>query len=67
MDAKDNKQLGLQKAISAHEQAVAALNDLMGGLSERTYQEMLARIQTNIAELKENAEFSRPGDHVVAK
>lgn len=62
MEPQDNKQLGLLKAISAHEQAGAALNDLMEGLGEDAYAAMLARIDQNIAELRRLAASSRPGD-----
>jgi hypothetical protein len=65
MEPHDNKQLALQKAISAHEQAGAALTDLLGELlPEERYVAMIARIDQNIADLREEAEISRPGDHV---
>jgi hypothetical protein len=64
MEAQDNKMLALQKAISAHEQAGSALADLMGELPHERYVAMMARIDENIASLKEQAESSRPGDHV---
>ena len=64
MEPQDNKQLALQKAISAHEQAAAALADLMGGLSEDTYTATLARVQQNIADLQAQATTSEPGDRV---
>jgi hypothetical protein len=64
MEPHDNKQLALQKAISAHDQAGSALTDLMGELTEERYAAMIARIDRNIAELKEQAANSRPGDEV---
>lgn len=65
MDAQNNKQLALQKAISSHEQAAAGLADLMGGLlSEEKYNNMLSRLTQNIAELHAEAASSKPGDVV---
>jgi flagellar biosynthesis/type III secretory pathway protein FliH len=64
MEAQDNMQLGLQKALSAHEQAASALNDLIGVLSKERYQTMIARIDQNIEELKADVAKSTPGDHV---
>ena len=64
MEPSENKQLALQKAISAHEQAGSALTDLMGVLPQERYVSMLARIDQNITELKEQVGVSRPGDHV---
>ena len=64
MDAQDNKQLALQKAISSHEQAAAALNDLMSGIDKQTYTELLDRIEQNLTALRSKVESSRPGDRV---
>ncbi|HUE96178.1 MAG TPA: hypothetical protein VMN39_05940 [Longimicrobiaceae bacterium] len=64
MEPQDNKRLALQKAISAHDQAGSALTDLMGELPQERYMAMIARIDENIAALKEQVESSRPGDHV---
>jgi hypothetical protein len=65
MEAQDNKQLALQKAISSHEQAAAGLADLRGvHLSEEKYENMLARLTQNIVELHSEAASSKPGDLV---
>lgn len=64
MEPHDNKQLALQKAISSHEQAAAALTDLMEGFSAETYRGMLGRIEQNIADLKRVTAGSSPGDVV---
>jgi hypothetical protein len=65
MEAQDNKQLALKKAISSHEQAAAGLADLMGTLlSEEKYKIMLSRLTQNIAELNEDSAHAKPGDHV---
>lgn len=64
MEPHDNKQLALSKAISAHEQAAAALTDLMDGLAGETYRTMLGRIEQNIVDLKRVTAGSKPGDLV---
>jgi hypothetical protein len=64
MEAQDNKQLALLKAISSHEQAAAGLADLMGVIPEEKYEAMLARVRQNIAELHTEVGRSSPGDHV---
>lgn len=64
MEPHDNKQLALQKAISSHEQAAAALTDLMDGIAGETYRTMLGRIEQNIADLRRVAAGSKPGDLV---
>ena len=64
MEPQENKQLALQKAISAHEQAGSALTDLMGTLPEERYVAMVDRIDQNLAFLREQLGMSRPGDHV---
>lgn len=62
MDAQDNKKLALQKAISAHEQAAAALNDVSSILDDVRYRDMVARIDQNIAQLHSESETSEPED-----
>jgi hypothetical protein len=64
MEPHDNMQLGLQKALSAHEQAASALNDLVGVMSKDRYEHMIARIDQNIKELRQDVADSEPGDHV---
>jgi hypothetical protein len=64
MEAHDNKQLALQKAISSHEQAAASLADLMDGLAGETYRTMLDRIEQNILDLQQVTAASKPGDQV---
>ena len=48
MEPQDNKKIALQKAISAHEQAEAALADL----ADAKYAGMIARVQANLSELR---------------
>jgi hypothetical protein len=64
MEPQENKQLALQKAIAAHEQAGSALTDLMGELPQERYAKMNERIDQNIAELREQVGVTRPEDHV---
>jgi hypothetical protein len=64
MEPQDNKKLALGKAVSAHEQAEAALNDLMNDDSDPRYEVMTARIQQNLAELRADAATSAPTDRV---
>jgi hypothetical protein len=64
MEPQDNKQLTLQKAISAHEQAAAALTDLMSNAPGARYAAMLARLEENLADLRANATATQPGDLV---
>jgi hypothetical protein len=64
MEPHENKQLALQKAISAHDQAGAALTDLMGELPQERYVAMVARIDQNLADLRAQLGVSRPDDHV---
>ncbi|HEX2190724.1 MAG TPA: hypothetical protein VHG51_17580 [Longimicrobiaceae bacterium] len=64
MEPHENKQLALQKAVNAHEQAAAALTDLMDGPARETYRTMMGRIEQNIADLRRVAASSKPGDHV---
>lgn len=53
MKPQENEQLGITKAISAHEQAVAALGDLVDNNPDPLYDELLARLQQNIAALRQ--------------
>jgi hypothetical protein len=64
MEPQDNKQLALQKAISSHEQAEAALADLIQDGSDPVHSPMLERIRQNLADLRANAATTSPGDQV---
>jgi hypothetical protein len=63
MEPQDNMQLGLQKAINAHEIAAQTLNDLIGPFSKDRYEAMISRIEQNMKELNADAARSKPGDH----
>lgn len=64
MEPHDNRQLGLLKAISAHEQAAATLSDLMDGPTGDAFAVMLGRVEQNIQDLRRVAASSKPGDLV---
>lgn len=64
MEPHDNRRLGLQKAISSHKQAAAALTDLMDGTAGVAFAVMLRRIEQNIQNLQRVAASSKPGDLV---
>lgn len=64
MEPQENKQIALQKATAAHEQAANALTDLMQGTAEGRYSAMLDRINHNLAELQREAAQSEPEDSV---
>ena len=64
MEPQDNKQLALRKAIAAHEQAEAALADLMNDTSDAQYPEMLQAIGRNLALLRAQADTTPPAEHV---
>ena len=60
MELQDNKQIALQKAISAHEQAAAALIDLAHTLGEEKHATLAERIEQNLKELHAEAADSKP-------
>ena len=64
MEPQDNKLVAVRKAISAHEEAVATLNDLAKDNAEPKYAAMMQRIQQNLAELKLESAVSDPADTV---
>jgi transcription elongation GreA/GreB family factor len=52
MEPQENEELGISKAINAHEQAAAALGDLIENNSDPAYSEMLRRLEQNIEALR---------------
>jgi hypothetical protein len=66
MEPQENKQLALRKAITAYEQAGAALADLMAGEadSDPRYSEMLQNVERTLEALRGQAETTRPTDKV---
>ena len=64
MEPQENKQLALRKAITAHEQAEAALTDLMSDGADSPYAQMLQAIQRNLAALRGQSETTQPTDKV---
>jgi anti-sigma-K factor RskA len=61
MEPQDNKKIALQKALSAHEQAQAALADLA---DDARYATMIARIQANLADLRGESHTTSNADQV---
>jgi len=64
MEPQDNMTITLRKAISAHEQAQAALGDLTRDHADARYEQMIGRIQQNLDELKALADNSDPAERV---
>ena len=64
MEPQDNKQLALRKAISAHQEAEAALTDLVKDHTDARYSDMLERIRRNVSELQAESESGDPADLV---
>jgi hypothetical protein len=64
MEPQDNKKLALGKAVTAHEQAEAALNDLMKDGADPRYEAMLQRIHQNIEELRAESATSSPAERI---
>ena len=64
MEPQDNKQLALRKAISAHQEAEAALTDLVKDRTDARYLDMLERIRRNVSELQAESESGDPADLV---
>lgn len=52
MEPQHNEELGVSKAINAHEQAASALGDLVDNNPDPAYTEMLRRLEQNIEELR---------------
>jgi translation initiation factor 2B subunit (eIF-2B alpha/beta/delta family) len=63
MEPQDNKQLAIRKAISAHEQAEAALMDLSKDAESASDSELIARIRANIETLKAQSQNTDPAQH----
>jgi hypothetical protein len=64
MEPQDNKKIALQKAISTHEQAEAALADLMQDENDPRYAEMLNRVRATLAELRTVSGETSPAETV---
>ena len=62
MEPQDNKLIALRKAISAHEEAEAALADLVKDRSNPRYAEMLERIRRNVSDLRAEAVDGDPAE-----
>jgi cob(I)alamin adenosyltransferase len=60
VEPHENKKIDLQKAVSAHEQAEAAVADLINVSQDPRFERMLERIQTNLRELRMDAATTAP-------
>lgn len=60
MEPQDNKRLVVTKAISAHEEAEAALSDLMRKFPDPACAAMVERVQQNLRELRMAASVVNP-------
>ena len=60
MEPQNNIQISLRKAISAHEEAEAAMVDLMRNDPDPRFQGMLDRIRQSLNELRLAAERTEP-------
>jgi hypothetical protein len=60
VEPHENKKIDLQKAVSAHEQAEAALADLINVSQDPRFQRMLERLQANLRELRMDAATTAP-------
>jgi DUF1680 family protein len=59
MEPQDNKKLDLHKAVSAHEQAEAALADVINVSGDPRYVQMMERIQANLEQLRSDAAITQ--------
>lgn len=64
MEPQDNKRIALQKAISAHEQAGAALADLATAFDPAKHAVLAERVARNLADLQAEAATTSPGENV---
>ncbi len=60
MEPHENKKIDLSKAVAAHEQAEAALSDLILAAPSPRYEQMLERVQRNLEELRAETAKSAP-------
>lgn len=61
MEPHENRKIDLQKAVSAHEQAEAALADLINLSPEPRFERMLERLRANLEELRVDAATTPDG------
>ena len=61
MEPQENQKVNLQKAINAHEEARAALADVIDHTPDPIYTEMLAAVVRNLETLRNQAAMTLPG------
>jgi hypothetical protein len=64
MEPQENKQLAVRKAISAHENAVAALSDLINDCDDAKYAAMLELVNQNLNQLHADTSDGDPAETV---
>jgi len=62
MKPQENKMLLLRRAISTHEEAEAAILDLLEADAGGRYEALMERVRQNLRELRLESESSRPED-----
>ena len=62
MEPQDNHKVNLQKAINAHEEARAALADVIAHSPEPVFSEMLVNVERNIDALRNRAAQTAPAE-----
>lgn len=60
MEPQDNLKIGLQKAVSAYEQAEAAMADVMSTSSDPKYGTMVAQLQAHLEVLRADSAVTPP-------
>ena len=60
MGAEDNLKIGLQKAVSAYEQAAAAMADVMSTSPDPKYGKMVEQLQAHLEVLRGDSAITPP-------
>jgi hypothetical protein len=60
MEPQDNHRINLQKAINAHEEARAALGDVIDHTPDPIFGDMLRNVEQNLAALRAAAARTEP-------
>jgi hypothetical protein len=60
MEPQESQRVNLQKAINSHEEAKAALIDVIGHTPEPIYEQMLESVQRNLDALRAAAARTEP-------
>ena len=60
MEPQDNLKIGLQKAVSAYEQAAAAMADVMSTSSDPKYATMVQQLEAHLEVLRADSATTPP-------